>query len=257
MSLRPPMSTLRKTLTKEAAETVLNGTRHDQSHRLKRSRAASDAGAVWLSCVDSNLGPHRIKGLVVVHWKRNSRTAAIKRGWRSILRITEGTRPGAADKNGKGETIVPLTVKDILEKTFKRSFKGYDEDEVDKFLDMIIDEFKQLQTENASLKEALISRKRTRGKNQGKPRRPSCIRWYPPRKHPRRIVNEAARKAELILDNAESTAKQPIGEDNEGTVAGRNEAGGCEKQCCGFCQTVCRYDQRRSGVFRKAVPRLF
>ena len=52
---------------------------------------------------------------------------------------------------------VPLTVKDILEKTFKRSFKGYDEDEVDRFLDQIIDEFKELQDENAALKSELAT----------------------------------------------------------------------------------------------------
>ena len=54
---------------------------------------------------------------------------------------------------------MPLTVKDILEKTFKRSFKGYDEDEVDKFLDQIIDEFKLLQNDVAALKSELADAK--------------------------------------------------------------------------------------------------
>ena len=46
-----------------------------------------------------------------------------------------------------------LTTKDILEKTFKKGFKGYDEDEVDKFLDEIIDEFKAIKAENETLKK--------------------------------------------------------------------------------------------------------
>ena len=64
----------------------------------------------------------------------------------------------------KGEISVPLTVKDILEKTFKRSFKGYDEDEVDKFLDQIIDEFKALQGEITALKDELSVAKEQVGK---------------------------------------------------------------------------------------------
>lgn len=55
---------------------------------------------------------------------------------------------------------MPLTAKDILQKTFKQSFKGYNQDEVDTFLDQIIEEFKVLQNENASLKEALEKKHR-------------------------------------------------------------------------------------------------
>lgn len=59
---------------------------------------------------------------------------------------------------------MPLTEKDILEKTFKRSFKGYNENEVDKFLDKIIDEFRALSKENASLKAAAEENAYLRGK---------------------------------------------------------------------------------------------
>ena len=48
-----------------------------------------------------------------------------------------------------------LTTKDIYEMTFKRSKKGFDEDEVDKFLDQVIDEFKAKQNEIDSLKEEI------------------------------------------------------------------------------------------------------
>lgn len=52
-----------------------------------------------------------------------------------------------------------LTAKDILEKEFKTGIRGYQQEEVDKFLDLIIkdyetfhQEIEQLQQENARLK---------------------------------------------------------------------------------------------------------
>jgi cell division initiation protein len=107
----------------------------------------------------------------------------------------------------KGDVAVPLTVKDILEKTFKRSFKGYDEDEVDRFLDQVIDEFKLLQGEGESLKAALdaanerlsrISETETTIMNT----------LVSAQKSSERMLAEAARKAELIIDSAQTTARR-------------------------------------------------
>ena len=57
---------------------------------------------------------------------------------------------------------MPLDAEDILKKTFKTRLKGYDEDEVDMFLDEVIEEFKnmkkqakELENENKILKELL------------------------------------------------------------------------------------------------------
>jgi len=57
---------------------------------------------------------------------------------------------------------IKLTAKDILEKEFKVSLRGYHQDEVDKFLDMIIkdyetfhQEIEQLQQENMRLRKQL------------------------------------------------------------------------------------------------------
>lgn len=100
-----------------------------------------------------------------------------------------------------------LTVKDILEKTFKRSFKGYDEDEVDKFLDQIIDEIKVLKNENAELlkgqKSALEQSDKIKQTEEA-----IMNTLVSAQKSSERIMNEAARKAELILESAERTAKQ-------------------------------------------------
>ena len=102
---------------------------------------------------------------------------------------------------------MPLTVKDILEKTFKRAFKGYDEDEVDRFLDQIIDELKALQSDNEQLKAALdaaserlsrISETETTIMNT----------LVSAQKSSERMLSEAARKAELIIDSAQTTARR-------------------------------------------------
>ncbi len=57
---------------------------------------------------------------------------------------------------------IQLTPKDVLEKDFKISMRGYKQDEVDKFLDIIIKdyerfhiEYEKLQNENARLKREL------------------------------------------------------------------------------------------------------
>ncbi len=102
---------------------------------------------------------------------------------------------------------MPLTVKDILEKTFKRSFKGYDEDEVDKFLDQIIDEFKLLQNEVVSLKSELAEAKENVGKVKHA-EETIMNTLVSAQKTSERMINEAKRKAEVVISSAEATAKQ-------------------------------------------------
>lgn len=102
---------------------------------------------------------------------------------------------------------VPLTVKDILEKTFKRSFKGYDEDEVDRFLDQIIDEFKELQDENAALKSELATLREQAWKVK-EAEDTIMNTLVSAQKSAERIINDATRKAELVISSAEATARQ-------------------------------------------------
>lgn len=52
----------------------------------------------------------------------------------------------------KAENTIQLTSKKILEKDFKVGFRGYEQDEVDKFLDIIIKDYEQFQLEIDSLK---------------------------------------------------------------------------------------------------------
>lgn len=46
-----------------------------------------------------------------------------------------------------------LTPLDIHNKEFKRSFRGYNEDEIDEFLDAVVKDYEQLYRENIELKE--------------------------------------------------------------------------------------------------------
>lgn len=48
-----------------------------------------------------------------------------------------------------------LTPMDIHNKEFNRSFRGYKEDEVDQFLDHIVDDFEKLYKENIGLKDRI------------------------------------------------------------------------------------------------------
>jgi cell division initiation protein len=117
---------------------------------------------------------------------------------------------------GKGDVNVSLSVKDILEKTFNRSFKGYNEDEVDQFLDQIIDELKALDTEiqklrseNAGLQKVLNTQKQHREKIK-ETEETIMNTLVSAQKSSERVMREAARKAEMIIDSAENTAKQRV-----------------------------------------------
>ena len=51
-----------------------------------------------------------------------------------------------------------LTPEEIFEKEFKRSFHGYNADEVNEFLDLVIQDFARLMEENRTLRRELQSR---------------------------------------------------------------------------------------------------
>lgn len=48
-----------------------------------------------------------------------------------------------------------LTPLDIHNQEFKRSFRGYNEDEIDEFLDKVVKDYEQLYRENVELKETI------------------------------------------------------------------------------------------------------
>jgi len=56
-----------------------------------------------------------------------------------------------------------LTPKDIYEKEFKRALRGYDENEVNEFLDQIINDYSKILEENKELKEEIAKFRKETG----------------------------------------------------------------------------------------------
>ena len=54
-----------------------------------------------------------------------------------------------------------LTPIDIHNKEFKRSFRGYNEDEIDDFLDQVVNDYEKLFRDNERLKEERCAPRRT------------------------------------------------------------------------------------------------
>lgn len=53
----------------------------------------------------------------------------------------------------ESDSKIRLTAKEILEKDFKTSFRGYNKDEIDKYLDFIIKDYEYFQQETENLKQ--------------------------------------------------------------------------------------------------------
>jgi cell division initiation protein len=151
---------------------------------------------------------------------------------------------------------VPLTVKDILEKTFKRSFKGYDEDEVDKFLDQIIDEFKELQNENAVMKNELTTlREQARKVKEAEDTIMNTL--VSAQRSAERIINDASRKAELVISSAEATARRRADEATQelkDSEAKLEELKGCAQ---GFATSFANMVNAQAAHFEKTFRSYF
>lgn len=63
-------------------------------------------------------------------------------------------------ESGRNRGIALLTPIDIHNKEFKRSFRGYNEDEIDDFLDQVVNDYEHLFRENEKLKEELEQSKK-------------------------------------------------------------------------------------------------
>lgn len=50
---------------------------------------------------------------------------------------------------------IKLTAKEILDKDFKQSMRGYNQDEVDKFLDTVIQDYEAFQKKSSNLNEKM------------------------------------------------------------------------------------------------------
>lgn len=110
-----------------------------------------------------------------------------------------------------------ITPKDIHDKEFKRSLRGYDLDDVDQFLDLIIKDLEELYKENASLKEErdIIKKKIDQySEMEGNLNRALLLAEKTAESvkseaiaEKDRILDEARTKAGQILDKAKDDAK--------------------------------------------------
>ncbi len=151
---------------------------------------------------------------------------------------------------------MPLTVKDILEKTFKRSFKGYDEDEVDKFLDQVIDEFKALQSELASVKDELatVRENAEKVKHTEETIMNTLVSAQKTSEH---IISDAKRKAEVIISSAEATAKQKSEQTMRDLEEARSKIDELKSCAQGFAASFASMVNTQAAYFEKTYRSYF
>ena len=115
-----------------------------------------------------------------------------------------------------------ITPMDIHNKEFSRGFRGYNEDEVDQFLDNIVDEFEKMYKENKELKEKIttlmdqINQFRTMEKTL----KDTLVTAQ---KTADEVTALAQQKSEVILKEAQEQAKQIREGAHQGVIEANRE----------------------------------
>ena len=98
--------------------------------------------------------------------------------------------------------MILLTPIDIHNKEFKRGFRGYDEDEIDDFLDQVASDYEMLFRENANLKNEIESLKREINLSKQ-----HLDKYHELETNLRDTLMVAQKTAKQVTDNAEKAAK--------------------------------------------------
>lgn len=116
---------------------------------------------------------------------------------------------GCKTLEGQGVQILPLTPLDIHNKEFTRSFRGYNEDEVNEFLDHIIKDFEALIRENKAYQEkiAALEERLKHFSNLEESLSKSII---VAQETAEEVKNNARKEAQLIIKEAEKNADRII-----------------------------------------------
>ncbi len=124
---------------------------------------------------------------------------------------------------------MPLTPVDIHNKEFSRSFRGYNEDEVDQFLDLIVEDFEKLYKENFELKEriSMLKEQVDYYRTMEATLKDTLVTAQ---KTAEELEASAHKKAELILEEAEQEADKIIQNANEQVLKLRLEYEETRKQ---------------------------
>lgn len=122
-----------------------------------------------------------------------------------------------------------LTPMDIHNKEFSRSFRGYNEDEVDQFLDTIIDEFEKLYKENMDLKDRInaLSDQINQFRTMEKTLRDTLVTAQ---KTADEVTALAQKKSEMIIKEAEEQARQIREKANQDVIDASRESFEIKKQ---------------------------
>ena len=115
--------------------------------------------------------------------------------------------------------IAPI---EIENKEFKKGLRGYKEDEVDEFLDLVKEDYEQLYRENAELKEKvrLYQDQINKYENIEETLKATLVRAEASAKD---TTNAANKKAKIIVEEADLKAKQIIDQANNEVIEIRRE----------------------------------
>ena len=104
-----------------------------------------------------------------------------------------------------------LTPLDIQKKEFKRAFRGYNEDEVDQFLDQLVRDYELVYIENQSLKEKLEASEAAKARylEMEKIIKDAVIMAQ---KNSDDLMRNARQQADMTLEDARLNAEKIIGE---------------------------------------------
>lgn len=118
---------------------------------------------------------------------------------------------------------------DIHNKEFARSFRGYDEDEVDQFLDEIVEEFERLYKENIELRDRLemLADQISNYKTMENTLKETLVTAQ---KAANDVYESAQKKSELIIKEAEDRARRIIDDANDRVIAIKKEFDEYRKQ---------------------------
>ena len=115
--------------------------------------------------------------------------------------------------------IAPI---EIENKEFKKGLRGYKEDEVDEFLDLVKEDYEQLYRENAELKEKvrLYQDQINKYENIEETLKATSVRAEASAED---TTNAANKKAKIIVEEADLKAKQIIDQANNEVIEIRRE----------------------------------
>ena len=125
--------------------------------------------------------------------------------------------------------LVALTPMDIHNKEFPRSFRGYNEDDVDQFLDNIVDEFEKMYKENMEMKEriSVLMDQINQFRTMEKTLKDTLVTAQ---KTADEVTAVAQQKSKLILREAEEQARQIRANANQDVVEANREQFEIKKQ---------------------------